>query len=1071
MRYSRRGIAVLLLMVLLLCTSIATSLAASATSVQDGLELILTTDKTDYHAGETVAASARVKNTGTKSIRNIVISITGPKSYVSADGSNGIKEIDVLRSGQSTALSVPFKPFNAPGTGDSSNLALWLVLLPVSAVIAICLLAKKRAAQRFLSVLMVFALAATCVTVPDSALAQTDYVDRVLTVSVPITLDGRETCVTAGVTYQAEAELVTREDWICSLMSAVDLETNPNAVVYFDDYGKAANPKAIQTAIDAGILPVELDEDYVAYVRPDEIADRDFVAYTANLALQMEYSGSERFECNDLGVLPHPEASRMAVDMGMLALVDGAFKPENPVTAQEKETSIAAIKKLIRSADEATDGEDFISYADGVAQSQLDFVDNGNGTLTIENPADVQGWERGEVHVLHSMDSTQQDIAIKVVSVTIRDGKAIVEYTQPQLHEVVTEFDVSGSATRGGYFIPAEGVTVEQQGLYRASRAATSGTLPLFGAKSFSFVHGDTTFSGKIALDSIDYRFSASPMWRFPFISIDEVYGVANLSFEVSASQQIASNSDSRRVLLGVFAAVPLGYGFFASGAVYMDLFSGDVSIELSWGFDTKVGVQYTSSQWIRPICRVNANPLSLKLKGQAKLGPDVQLNVNFLGITLLAEGVQTGLAAQAELTLASTNLSLGQFCADAKAFLYLTLYTQIGPDDYCRRYEKEVFNDRNSIWSKPILHIEETGIVSECTRDKGDYAGVVVDAQTGQPIYHAKVMLYKWDAQSPQDTTFTDSSGVFKGVRQSAGRYKLRVIASGYLPYECTVDIIGGNTTQIAPQLMIQRDTPQEGLLRGTVSGYVTDAMTGNRLSGVTVSFYNAHLTNYGSLAGTARTDANGYFSTTLNIGVYDVTFNKSNYIPSGRFLTMIGDTSGFNASMNPENQSPEFNSLRAVLEWGSTPRDLDSHLVGPQDGGRFHTYFSNRVEANANLDVDDVDGYGPETTTIVRNQSGTYSFYVHDYTNRMSGNSAAMSYSGAYIKLYNGNDLLYTIQIPTGQGGTLWHVFDYDGDTRRITLVNSFSYESSPSAVGSNGRRMRSYNPEMDLKPYVQE
>ena len=60
MRYSRRGVAVLLLMILLLCTNIAASLAASATSVQDGLELTLTTDKTDYRAGETVAASARV---------------------------------------------------------------------------------------------------------------------------------------------------------------------------------------------------------------------------------------------------------------------------------------------------------------------------------------------------------------------------------------------------------------------------------------------------------------------------------------------------------------------------------------------------------------------------------------------------------------------------------------------------------------------------------------------------------------------------------------------------------------------------------------------------------------------------------------------------------------------------------------------------------------------------------------------------------------------------------------------------------------------------------------------------
>ena len=462
----------------------------------------------------------------------------------------------------------------------------------------------------------------------------------------------------------------------------------------------------------------------------------------------------------------------------------------------------------------------------------------------------------------------------------------------------------------------------------------------------------------------------------------------------------------------------------------------------------------------------VDLKPLQLNLKGELKLGLDAQININFLGIVLLAEGAQVGLAASGEVVLASSNMSLGEeICVDIAAYLYFTLYTQIGPDGWCKRYEKEVFNKDNSIlnWGK---HLEETGFVEKCTRGSGDYMGTVTDAQTGEPIYHAKVTLYKWQPLLPEETTFTDSDGVFKGTSQNKGKYKLRITAGGYEPYECEVNIIGGSTTQIAPQMMLSRETTDAGLLSGALSGVVTDAMTGRALSGVQVSVYTCALPNVGQRVATATTNSNGMYSVTLNAGVYEVIYTKDEYIPNGAFVTIFGNKPNHNVSLNPENQSAEINNLRAVLHWGPHPQDLDSHLVGPG----FHVFYYDKVAANANLDVDDVDGYGPETTTITRNQSGKYSFYVHDYTNRHSYSSSAMSASGAYVDLYNGNQYLYRIQMPTGKAGTVWHVFDYDGDTRYLTLVNSFSYQSDPRFVGSGTIVTRSLT-ELPPKAYELE
>lgn len=71
----------------------------------------------------------------------------------------------------------------------------------------------------------------------------------------------------------------------------------------------------------------------------------------------------------------------------------------------------------------------------------------------------------------------------------------------------------------------------------------------------------------------------------------------------------------------------------------------------------------------------------------------------------------------------------------------------------------------------------------------------------------------------------------------------------------------------------------------------------------------------------------------------------------------------------------------MRVVLSWGKNPADLDSHLMFP--GG--HIYFERKDGQDANLDVDDVDSFGPETITITKKHFGeSYTYAVQDFTNR---------------------------------------------------------------------------------------
>ena len=146
------------------------------------------------------------------------------------------------------------------------------------------------------------------------------------------------------------------------------------------------------------------------------------------------------------------------------------------------------------------------------------------------------------------------------------------------------------------------------------------------------------------------------------------------------------------------------------------------------------------------------------------------------------------------------------------------------------------------------------------------------------------------------------------------------------------------------------------------------------------------------------------------------------------------------------PEGQT------RIVLEWGEQPSDLDSHLVNRQQG--IHVYYPDNKKVAVsggqpvvNLDVDDVSSFGPETTTLLVPQTGKYTFYVHNFTDREVRISRTMADSGARVTVYMGNGEQKVFTVPD-EYGTLWEVFTLENGI--LTPSGQMSYQSSSESIG---------------------
>lgn len=195
-------------------------------------------------------------------------------------------------------------------------------------------------------------------------------------------------------------------------------------------------------------------------------------------------------------------------------------------------------------------------------------------------------------------------------------------------------------------------------------------------------------------------------------------------------------------------------------------------------------------------------------------------------------------------------------------------------------------------------------------------------------------------------------------------------------------------------------------------------------------------------------QANSNGSYSLNVLSGSYYVEVTAPDYFPLQTTITVVRGTlfaQDFTLTHRLKGAV-----AKIVVSWNATPANLDAHLIVPPKasnpgGARQHVYYmtTHPVGAEAGLENDVRNGYGPETVSIGNFHPGAYCYSVH---NSQPATGPLMTGAKVTLSLSDGRSWNWAVENASGsQRNTLWHVFRLNVDPQGSVNVETVGTTSS--------------------------
>lgn len=1046
----RRRLGAFLLM-FLLCVGMLSVSAFAASTSQDGLKVTLSTDKEKYSQNEKIVTTLTVENTNDTAVSDVTLENLVPNGYKLADKSEATKQVQTLKAGETIALTVTYAPEkeqtnqgnqnsnqstptntnsnngagksgkgtpqnntskngNNPGTGDNSNLTLWAVLLVLAGVgIVVTVVLRKKSGKKILSLFLCITLggtAALAISLPANAVNEQS---KSLSISESIFVNEATVKLNATVCYNKYEESTD--------IGEISFRKPTNAHIAIDKVsGNHYVDNEILVIGKEGTSKAEI-EDIINKISGNIIG---CIAITNDYQIALPSSMS----IDELGKVVDQLKANNSIDDAMIHYLYKTEFSSVPNDAKWKSEEWSA---------EYPEGKNWGVEAINAMGAwehlnQMRYVNVG----IIDTMFDTNHEDLVYTHVWNNPTSLSSDEDLGTHGTHVSGILAACYNNNKGITGVAPKVTLYGySISQANNDIPFIGW---MEWKYALANLITSNCKVINvsmgdivdsqeGIQQFRNIFG--VFLNKLIIKGYDFVLvhaagndSMDARLHVPFSCITE----PAVKDRIIVVGNIGSNGSHKNGLFGLLGERVFDGYYYAPDS----------------NFGERVDIVAPGEN----IYSTFPNNHYKKKSGTSMAAPHVS------GVATMCFSVNpnlTGAQVKSIITKSAT-----------------TTVTDANTNHPHRSYP--ILNANSAVEAALTTH-------GEAISPNNPSTGVVMGNVRGQngesdPINldNVSVSAYRisdsdGNLSKYASSTVSDLEGNYELVLD-AGRYYINIYKDGYLPFViCDVTATNDQTTYLDNVILIPGS---EANVSNYIQGTVRNALTGSSVQGVTVRLRPGWDNKTKELAkisetntdAETKTDENGHYSLNVLEGCYTAEFIKEGFVTGyANVICTNIDNARQDAVITPVLSDDEY---RIVLTWSSTPADLDSHLSGPlSNGNRFHVYYNNmRITDNsetvAKLDIDDTSSYGPETITFKKTQSGTYKYAVQDFTNRSNTSSTKLSASGAKVELYKGNALIATYHVPLNTIGTVWNVFEIDGDTVRI--INTLKNDSSPSAVFSS-------------------
>ena len=198
-----------LLLTFLVLFSLVGISASAATTTQDGLEVTLTTDKTEYTKNEQITATLKVKNTNSEAVSDVTLETVIPTGFKVADNASSIKSVGTLNSNAEEELTIKLvkddsgdSTIKSPKTGEKTNYLFIILSLVISGAAVFAAVKSKKKIQALSLVLGV--LIFSQVAMPLNLTANAESSKGKISISTTVKFDSSNLDINSNVMYGNE---------------------------------------------------------------------------------------------------------------------------------------------------------------------------------------------------------------------------------------------------------------------------------------------------------------------------------------------------------------------------------------------------------------------------------------------------------------------------------------------------------------------------------------------------------------------------------------------------------------------------------------------------------------------------------------------------------------------------------------------------------------------------------------------------------------------------------------------------------------------------------------------------